>query len=238
MKYKLQNVKSHEEVLFFAMPESQGDPGCIGYLRGDFGPDGTKFYSTWFDVKGHLKTKGFQRELDRVINFLREDFEYPVLKSLRDMKAHFHFNPNDRITMTTESNEYGFRIRTQQCSYYFRCVLRANDYNFYVSCYDNEKLDLFLETIKPLLPDYCFSTMPHIGDLVIIRRGEPGYHPNELSVNDPEHNRAFADDMNRRMGVSKAEEAALVAGSMFGWDVSAANPNNYDENGLPLSSPE
>ena len=36
------------------------------------------------------------------------------------------------------------------------------------------------------------------------------------------------------MGVTKAQAAAMEAGSMFGWHVPGADPKNYDDNGLPL----
>lgn len=36
------------------------------------------------------------------------------------------------------------------------------------------------------------------------------------------------------MGVTKAQSAAMMAGSMFSWDAPAADPKNYDENGQPI----
>lgn len=38
---------------------------------------------------------------------------------------------------------------------------------------------------------------------------------------------------NDKLGVSKAQAAAMYAGSMFGFHVPAANPEMYDENGSP-----
>ena len=35
---------------------------------------------------------------------------------------------------------------------------------------------------------------------------------------------------------TKQETAAALAGSMFGWDVTAANPDAYDDEGRPVST--
>lgn len=51
----------------------EGQTGCIGHLRGDFGSSGNGFYSTWFDTREQWKTDEFKAELDDVINALRED---------------------------------------------------------------------------------------------------------------------------------------------------------------------
>ena len=42
------------------------------------------------------------------------------------------------------------------------------------------------------------------------------------------------DECNESGGVSKAQAAAMLAGSMFGWEVPAADPKNYDEQGQPI----
>ena len=66
--------------------------------------------------------------------------------------------------------------------------------------------------------------------------GEDGYFPSDLPNSGKEENRRVVDERNREGGVSKAQEAAMSAGSMFGWDVPAADPRSYDENGVLLKS--
>lgn len=83
------------------------------------------------------------------------------------------------------------------------------------------------------LPPKCFSTMPSSGELIEIDRYQKGYSPKTTPFT-PEDSRAFADRWNKSHGVSKAQEAAMVAGSMFGWNTPAAQPKNYDENGKAI----
>ncbi|HHZ07051.1 MAG TPA: hypothetical protein GX401_09810 [Clostridiales bacterium] len=87
---------------------------------------------------------------------------------------------------------------------------------------------------KPMLPEVCHSTLPSNGELIVIKFGEKGYFHSEFSSDDAEQNRMFADDRNKKQGVTKAQEAAMLAGSMYGWNCPAANPKHYDRNGQPI----
>ena len=55
---------------------------------------------------------------------------------------------------------------------------------------------------------------------------------------DGETGREAADRLNQKAGVTKAQEAAMLAGSMFGWAVPAADPKNYNESGMLLNQKE
>lgn len=82
------------------------------------------------------------------------------------------------------------------------------------------------------LPEMCYGLLPSTGELIIIHRGEAGYeqlHYNHAS--DINNNQQLVDQCNSKISVSKAQAAAMLAGSMFGWDVPAADPAVYDENG-------
>lgn len=85
-----------------------------------------------------------------------------------------------------------------------------------------------------MLPDLCYSILPTSGNLIIIKLNESGYYPCDYSTADTEANRSLADELNRRMGITKAQEAAMLHGSMFGWHVPAADTSHYDENGEPI----
>lgn len=79
------------------------------------------------------------------------------------------------------------------------------------------------------LPEYCYSTLPSTGEIIVIKRGEKGYYPQrpENAPWNPEN----LDHINAQLGVTKAQVNAMTAGSMFGWDAPASNPDNYDEDG-------
>ena len=91
-------------------------------------------------------------------------------------------------------------------------------------------------TVIPLrssLPEQCYSVLPDTGELIIIKKGESGYYRTDIDMGDKTENRVLADEYNTKIGVSKAQEQAMSAGSMFGWSVPAADPKNYDDNGQP-----
>lgn len=81
------------------------------------------------------------------------------------------------------------------------------------------------------LPETCYSVLPITGELIIIKIGEVGYYRTDYSTNSKEENIELKDYFNERCGITKVEEECMKVGSMFGWHVPGADPNNYDENG-------
>ena len=77
------------------------------------------------------------------------------------------------------------------------------------------------------LPEACLTLMPSGGKLIYIERGQSGYHTSNWDTGDPAKNRRIADDYNEKLGVTKAQVEAMLGGSMFGWDVAAADPKRY-----------
>lgn len=98
---------------------------------------------------------------------------------------------------------------------------------------DNEAEYHERETHEPFpLPKHCLTVHPSTGELVNIKRGIGGYFPSDCSVpKDREENRVIANYANESLGVSKAQEAAMLSGSIYGWERPAADPRMYDAEG-------
>lgn len=134
---------------------------------------------------------------------------------------------------------WGFRADSPS-DYYWGHYFNNKEaaYGDYQSRIEDEVVHQKLLTGEPpLLPPLCLTVEPSSGDLVNIRRGEMGYcGSNWNRPGERESNRKTADMMNGRWGVSKAQEEAMLCGSMFGWHVPAADPRNYDDQGRPFPS--
>lgn len=76
------------------------------------------------------------------------------------------------------------------------------------------------------LPDIAYASRPSDGHVIMIKRGESNYYPVIT--------KRSADEMNRLVGVTKAQAQAMFIGSLFGWDVPGANPAVYDDHGQPI----
>ena len=80
------------------------------------------------------------------------------------------------------------------------------------------------------LPTCAFSVLPDEKGrrldqqrVICIRRGERGYH-----MTDWRGGRPVAERLNRRGGVTRAQEEAMVIGSMCGWEVPGADPKAHE----------
>ena len=73
-------------------------------------------------------------------------------------------------------------------------------------------------------PSYCYHTKPSTGELVLIRWGRMGYFPVKDDDGRPITGKAAIEFMqagNASLGITQAQADAMMAGSMFGWNVDA-----------------
>ena len=75
------------------------------------------------------------------------------------------------------------------------------------------------------LPEFCYGVDPtDDGKVIMIKKGVKGYIPTDIKGGEK-----VADKLNERFGITKPQEEAMIAGSMFGWDVPAADPSLYEK---------
>lgn len=147
-------------------------------------------------------------------------------------KEKFHIADGDKVRIVRSNGEK----EDQVCRYIDEYHVEVGQTLYHI-CEFAERMEQLGNTVIPLrsaLPEMCYSTMPSTGELIIIKRGEAGYYRCEFSTDDRVYNRDLADDRNANLGVSKGQEEAMIAGSMFGWDVPSADPARYDESGRPV----
>jgi len=147
----------------------------------------------------------------------------------------FRINDGDNIIITLNNGEKLNRTCRYIDSYHTEIGR-----NLYHICEFAERMEVAGSTYepeKPILPQQCYA-MLHTGELIIVKYGEKGYYKTDIPVTDKESMRSLCDEMNGKLGVSKAQAAAMLAGSMYGWYVPAANPKNYDDTGTPIKPKE
>lgn len=88
--------------------------------------------------------------------------------------------------------------------------------------------------VSDFLPDWCYTVLLSSGALIVVERDMRGYGRLDVSTNDPQKNRELAREYNARMGVTPQQEAAMLGGSMFGWDTPAAQLSSYNTQGEPI----
>ena len=107
--------------------------------------------------------------------------------------------------------------------------------DIYHICEFAEKMEQSGNTVIPLrssLPEKCFVYVDSTDEIGIVNRGEEGYHPANLAPEMNVTKQKSVEYLNDAMGISKAQVAAMSAGSLFGWPTKAADPANYNEEGI------
>lgn len=90
---------------------------------------------------------------------------------------------------------------------------------------------MMVQEVYEGLPETCYSYLRNTGELVVLKRGESGYYRTDCTTGSVETAKALMEQYNQKLGVSRAQAAAMETGAMCGWHVPGANPKNYDENG-------
>ena len=106
--------------------------------------------------------------------------------------------------------------------------------SIYHICELAEQLERSGGTVIPLrssLPEKCFVYVESTDEIGVVERGEQGYAPTGIRPEGVSM-REGVDSLNEAQGITKAQAAAMKAGSLCGWDTKAADPANYNETGV------
>ena len=87
--------------------------------------------------------------------------------------------------------------------------------------------------LRKSLPERCFGYLKATGEIVVLQKGQKGFAPTGKYAEN-ETPQECVDSLNAAMDVTRAQSAAMMAGSMFGWDAPGADPTNYDDQGIPI----
>jgi hypothetical protein len=75
------------------------------------------------------------------------------------------------------------------------------------------------------LPDFCYSMLQSTQEWILVKRNVKGY----FQTNWGKTTQEAVEQINRKLGVTKAESLAMEFGSMFGWDKPGADPALYED---------
>lgn len=149
-----------------------------------------------------------------------------------DYKEKFRVPDGETVRITTGRGETLDRM----ARYIDDCHVEIGR-NLYHICEFAERLEQSGGKVIPLrstLPDKCYNVLPSSGEIIIVHKGESGYYHTGKYGQDHAEAQTIVAECNESGNVTKAQAAAMLAGSMFGWEVPAADPKNYDEQGQPI----
>ena len=104
-------------------------------------------------------------------------------------------------------------------------------------CEFAEQMERCGNTVIPLrssLPEQCYVFVESVNEIGIVNKGSSGYIRSDGTTTLKKVNQAVVNTCNESEGVTKAQAAAMLAGSMFGWATPAADPANYDGQGIAI----
>ncbi len=154
-----------------------------------------------------------------------------------DYKELFRIADGDKIRYYTPGGEVREPVCRYIDDYHFETQSPGFGSLYHICEFAERYTERECQGIIPLrsaLPEKCFSLLESTGEVIVITKGEKGYAPMGVFPQNESPEEAIAA-LNKANNVTPAQKAAMVAGSMFGWAVPAADPKNYDENGIAIA---
>ena len=151
-------------------------------------------------------------------------------------KELFRLKDGDQVRIITPEGEK--RDRTVRFIDDYHLEIGASfGCDLYHICEFAERMEAAHNQIIPLrssLPEKCFVYVESTNEIGIVERGEMGYRPTDIKPGRGVSKRQGVEFLNDTLGVSKAQAAAMKAGSLCGGAAKAADPANYNEQGEPV----
>ncbi len=140
MYFQMKPWNGNERLYFYRQSlQLAGQTGQIGKLRADFDRDGNGFFSSWEDIREHLKTDEFKETFDKAINALRfgeGETPFASRKALTEFLRDKH-----SAILPGDGEWHGFRADIDNTSLFFRVKPSPGDYDIYCWAYRKDWLD-------------------------------------------------------------------------------------------------
>ena len=152
-----------------------------------------------------------------------------------NFKDKFRIPDGDSIRIITGSGDTRDRVARYVDEYHVELFTDYNSrlYSIQDFAEQAERTGSRVIPLRSSLPDKCFSITSAADEIVIITKGEMFQRPAGARAEGVTA-RAGATAANEAMGVTKAQEAAMLFGSIYGWDKPGADPKYYNEQGEPV----
>jgi hypothetical protein len=227
-------LKNRSTMLNFCFdhPEAQVAGSSDYVLRADTKDYSYLIYCSPYSENDHAAIYPYRREyLDRHLQHAEKGIRF-ITPSYKEL---FRIPDGDTVRIQRADGTHTDQI----CRYIDDCHVEVGhgwDSMFHI-CQFAEQMERCGNTVIPLrssLPDKCYSVLPSGDEIIIVKKGESGYYHTDKYGHDQAEAQCIVDECNQSGGVTKAQEAAMLAGSMFGWATPAADPKNYNEQGQPI----
>lgn len=148
-----------------------------------------------------------------------------------DLKGRFKIPDGDMVRIAYPGGGYTDKM----CRYVDDCHMEVGGsfYSVYEFAGMIEQSGGSVIPLRSSLLDKCFSITSAADQVVIITKGEMYQRPIG-GCGEGVTAREGATAANEAIGVTKAQEAAMLFGSIYGWDKPGADPSHYDEQGAPI----